>query len=239
MKAMILAAGLGKRMRPLTDNMPKPLLKAGGKALIDYHLEALQKAGIQELVINTHWCADKLERTLGSGSRWQLKIHYSREAKLLETAGGIVQALPRLGQQADDLFLLINGDIFCDLSISDWLARNQAFEATQNACLAMVKNPDHHPAGDFALDGDRGWLHLKEHSGLPSYTYAGIALFRLRLFDALRCRAGEALPLAPLLRQAIANKEVKGELLTNTTWMDVGTPERLATLSQELMKFSR
>lgn len=236
MKAMILAAGLGKRMRPLTDNTPKPLLEADGKALIHYHLEALNAAGIQEVVINTHWCASQLEQALGSGSRWNLHIHYSHEPKLLETAGGILQALTLMNLKARDQFIVINGDIFCDLPIHAWLARNRHFDTEQIACLAMVENPDHHPAGDFALHPDDHYLRAKTDDTLPAYTYAGLALFEARFFHHTGIQPGQPLALAPLLHQAISKRQVKGDLLANTTWMDIGTPARLEALSRYLQQ---
>jgi len=230
MKAIILAAGLGKRMRPLTNELPKPLLHAGGKMLIEYHLEALANAGFKQVIINTHWCADKIPAALGSGEKWGLSLSYSHETELLETAGGILQALPLLCEQEDALFLVINGDIYCEFDIAQWLATYSHFDADQSACLAMVPNPEQHAQGDFSLISSGERLSLSETSDIPRYTYAGLALFRASFFKALD---KSVMPLAPLLKKDIQAGKVVGTIM-NEVWMDIGTPERLIALDNYL-----
>ncbi|MBB3048134.1 MurNAc alpha-1-phosphate uridylyltransferase [Litorivivens lipolytica] len=213
MKAMILAAGLGKRMRPLTTVRPKPLLKVNGKALIDYHLERLAAAAITEVVINHYWLGEQIEAHIGDGSGYGLKVVYSREADLLDTAGGMINALPLLG---DKPFLLVNGDVWCDFPVASLVTRQPA-----GAHLVMVDNPEHNPQGDFALNGE----HLAL-SGKRALTYAGIAVVNPALF------AGAdpgCLPLKPFLVKAIERGEVTGEHYDGE-WVDVGTPERLSEL---------
>ncbi len=220
MKAMILAAGLGKRMRPLTDHCPKPLLPVAGKPLIVHHLERLAAAGIRDVVINVSYRAEQIVETLGDGSAHGVNIAWSREAQPLETGGGIRQALPLLGA---DPFLLVNGDVWCELdpatlpTLGDDLAH-----------LVLVDNPAHHPGGDFHLD-EAGRVHPQ---GEPRLTYAGLSLFDPALV------AGQApgeFPLAPLLREAM-NKGRVGGTHHRGSWVDVGTPERLAELDRELRK---
>lgn len=227
MKAMILAAGLGTRMRPLTEHTPKPLLEVGGKPLIVWHLEALRAAGIREVVINTAWLGDKLEAALGDGQRFGLKIHWSHEpaGQPLETAGGIVRALPLLGHEP---FLLVNGDI--------WLRYNMttlrtALAPGKQAHLVLVDNPAHNPAGDFGLQGI-GAATADEHAVLmpksadSAFTYAGLAVYCPSLFQGL---SQGVRPLAPLLRDAIATGRASGEYFAGP-WVDVGTPQRLHEL---------
>lgn len=216
MKAMILAAGFGKRMRPLTDDTPKPLLKAGGRTLIEYHIEALAQAGFTELVINTAWLGEQIEAHLGSGERFGVRIEYSREGEPLETAGGIVRALPLLGEGP---FVVVNGDIWTDFDF-----RRLHREPAGLAHLLLVDNPQHNADGDFALD-ESG--HVHDHGEL---TFAGIGLYHPDLFAGLD--AGER-KLAPLLRQAMAAGRVTGEKHEGR-WVDVGTPERLKELDQIL-----
>lgn len=231
MKAMILAAGLGKRMRPLTDHMPKPLLKAKGKCLIEYHLEALQALGTQQVVINTHWLAGQVPSSLGDGQRWQMHIHYSHEPELLETAGGIRAALAHLDSEDDTPFLVVNGDIFIQQSIQSWAQTALALLEDCQACLALVPNPEHHPEGDFAWDTHSKLLSLSaDRSSQSMLTYAGLALFRPSLFRQLD--TGPA-PLAPLLRKAINAQRITG-LPLQGFWSDIGTPERLAALEEFL-----
>ena len=223
MKAMILAAGLGNRMRPLTLTTPKPLLAVGGKPLIVWHIEALKAVGVTELVINTAWLGQKLHDALGDGSALGVRIDWSDEGEPLETAGGIVQALPLLGRQP---FLLVNGDI--------WLRYDFARLAAQSlqgrlAHLLLVDNPPQHPQGDFAfrrMPGDT----LITAEGTEKYTFAGISLMTPQLFDGLT--PGKA-PLAPLLRQAIAAGQVSAEYHPGP-WVDVGTPERLQALDEAI-----
>lgn len=227
---MILAAGLGKRMRPLTDSTPKPLLAVGGKPLIVWHLEALRAASITEVVINTAWMGQKLEAALGDGRRYGVNIHWSHEpeGQPLETAGGIVQALPMLGH---DPFMLVNGDI--------WLRKHltplrTALTAGRQAHLVLVDNPAHHPQGDFLLScgsstplaGERHALSSREDVVGCRLTYAGLAVYCPTLFQGL---ARGVRPLAPLLHEAIADGMVSGEYFPGP-WVDVGTPERLRSL---------
>jgi MurNAc alpha-1-phosphate uridylyltransferase len=219
---MILAAGRGERMRPLTDTVPKPLLEAGGKPLIVWHIENLARAGIRELVINHAHLGQQIEAFLGDGSRYGVSIHYSPEAEALETAGGIVNALPLLG---NDPFLVVNGDVFCDFDYT--LLSNEAGRLDHHiACLVLVDNPPHHPAGDFFLDGAK-----IRAQGAPLLTFSGIGLYRPELFSAIP--RGSKAPLAPLLREAMNCGTVSG-MHHHGRWVDVGTPERLATLDKEL-----
>jgi MurNAc alpha-1-phosphate uridylyltransferase len=213
MKAMILAAGKGERMRPLTLTTPKPLVRAGGVPLIEYHLRALAAAGFSEVVINHAWLGQQIEDYLGDGSRYGVSIQYSPEGEPLETGGGIFRALPLLGE---DAFVVVNGDIWTDY---DFSVLHQPIVGL--AHLVLADNPAHHPVGDFQLleglvrDGQPGTANL---------TYSGIAVLHPQLFEG--CSAG-AFKLAPLLRAAMANGQVSGERL-NGKWVDVGTHERLA-----------
>lgn len=223
MRAMILAAGRGERMRPLTDRLPKPMLPVGGKPLIVWHLERLAAAGIRDIVINHAWLGHEIERALGDGAAHDVRIRYSAEAAALETAGGIAQALPLLG---DDPFLVINGDIWCDWHPA--AAHDGArFVALGGAWLLLVDNPAHHPAGDFVLMADGRVLA----QGEPRLTFAGVGVYHPSLFaDVPR---GKAAPLAPLLRQAMGQGQVHGARHAGR-WTDVGTPQRLADLDAEL-----
>ena len=214
MKAMILAAGLGTRMRPLTDHTPKPLLEAGGKSLIVHHLERLAAVGIDDIVINVSYRADQIIEALGDGRRHGVHLHWSREREPLETGGGIRQALPLLG---DAPFLLVNGDVWCDLDPA-WLAPLQG----DLARLVLVDNPDHHPAGDFHLDA-AGRVHVE---GRPRLTFAGISLLDPALVAE---EPAGAFKLAPLLRRAMSEGRVGG-YRHRGPWVDVGTPERLREL---------
>lgn len=219
MKAMILAAGRGERMQPLTDTIPKPLLKAGGKALIEYHLDNIKQAGLHDVVINHAWLGEQIEARLGDGSRYGLNIEYSREDEALETAGGIQRALPLLG---DEPFMVINGDIWTDYSLAS-LPRT----LTGLAHLVMVNNPPQHQAGDFMLTS--GEL-LPE--GKDCLTFGGIGLYRPALFTGLK--PGKS-PLAPLLREAMENRNITGEHYTGR-WFDIGTPQRLRELDMMLTR---
>lgn len=214
MKAMILAAGRGERMRPLTDETPKPLLQVGGRALIDYHLHAIAEAGISEVVVNLAWLKDALRDHIGDGERFGLNVQYSDEgAAALETGGGIFRALALLGS---DPFWIVNGDVHAEFDFSP-----RPLDASVLAHLVLVPNPPHNKKGDFTLaDG-------AVRNGRPAqFTYSGIALLRPELFAG--CEDG-VFPLAPLLRSAADDGRVTGELLTGR-WCDVGTPERLAAL---------
>ena len=212
MKAMILAAGRGKRLRPLTDHTPKPLLPVADKPLIQYHIEALVAAGIHELVINHAHLGSRVEEELGDGSLWGVNISYSPEVEALGTAGGIFNALPLLGSKP---FVVVNGDIWTDYDFG-----SLSLTGDKLAHLVLVPNPAHHPDGDFALD-DRVSVN-----GEPRWTFSGIGIYCPELFR--NCCAG-AFPLAPLLRQAAAKGRVSGELFAGQ-WTDVGTPERLRDL---------
>ncbi len=224
MRAMILAAGRGERMRPLTDHCPKPLLPAAGKPLIVYHLERLAAAGFRDIVINHAHLGDQLVAALGNGAHWGLSITWSPEpVGALETAGGIRQALTHLDDGNDTPFLVINGDIYCDWSIGpQTLARHDL------AHLVLVNNPPQHPAGDFILRDGRVSDKSDEETTL---TFAGIGFYRPSLFADLV--AGDGAKLAPLLRTAMAQGLVSGEHHPGR-WEDVGTPERLAQLDAEL-----
>lgn len=220
MRAMILAAGRGERMRPLTDRTPKPLLRVAGKPLIDYHIEGLRRAGFLEIVINNAWLGEQIRAHVGDGSRYGVRVTHSDERPhALETGGGIHRALPLLGQGP---FLVVNGDVWTDLpfaSLRDALAPNDL------AHFVMVPNPPQHQRGDFAVLGDR----LCEE-GEPRYTFSGVGVYRPELFAA--CEAG-AFKLVPLMLQAMrANRA--GAQIYNGQWFDIGTPERLARVDQLL-----
>ncbi|MDN5881723.1 MAG: nucleotidyltransferase family protein [Nitrosospira sp.] len=231
---MILAAGRGERMRPLTDALPKPLLRVGGKPLIEYHLENLARAGFVEIVVNHAHLGQMIETALGNGERYGVSIHYSREPVALETAGGIAQALPILrdgpgNKYGEQPFLTVNADIYCEIDFSTLLPVLRHMQANPDGNLAhlvLVDNPSHHPGGDFALD-----LGKVAISGKNSLTFSGIGIYRPRFFkDVL---PGSAAKLAPLLRQAIAAGKIGGEYYGGA-WVDVGTPERLRLLDLRL-----
>jgi MurNAc alpha-1-phosphate uridylyltransferase len=218
MKAMILAAGKGERLRPLTLHTPKPLVRAGGVPLIEYHLRAIKSAGIEDVVINHAWLGQQIEDYLGDGRQWGLKIRHSPEGEPLETGGGIFRALPLLG---DEPFLVVNGDIWVDFDFSSLMKPLKGL-----AHLVLVDNPPHHPDGDFALiDG-----HVHDDAAQPRLTYSGIAVLHPQLFAG--CTEG-AFKLAPLLRDAMAKGLVTGERFGGR-WVDVGTHERLAEVEQIL-----
>ena len=221
MKTMILAAGRGERMRPLTDHTPKPLLVAGGKPLIVWHLEKLAAAGFREIVVNHAHLGAQIEQALGDGSRWGLRIAYSPEPPgALETAGGIAQALPLLG---DKPFLVVNGDVWCDVDFAHFRPCTAAA-----AHLLLVANPAHHTGGDFSLDGER----VVYANGEQTLTYAGIGVFSPAMFRDLPL--GQPMKLRPLLDAAIAAGALTGERFSGR-WVDVGTPQRLAELDAELL----
>ena len=218
MKAMILAAGRGERLRPLTDSTPKPLLKVGEKSLIEYHLYKLEKAGIKEVIINTAWLGEQIQQTLGKGEKYNLHIHYSNEGnQALETAGGIIKALPLLGNEP---FLIINGDIFTDYNFKQLLN----LKLNGEAHLVMVENPDHNSKGDFALKNS-----LLENSGDSLYTYSGIGIYTKQFFAGY---PEGVTALAPILKEKITQQKVSGELFKNA-WTDVGTKERLQQLNDQ------
>ncbi|WP_434672950.1 N-acetylmuramate alpha-1-phosphate uridylyltransferase MurU [Pseudomonas sp. R1-15] len=217
MKAMILAAGKGERMRPLTLTTPKPLIRVGGIPLIEYHLRALAAAGFTEIVINHAWLGQQIEDHLGDGSRFGVQIRYSPEGEPLETGGGIFRALPLLGNEA---FLVVNGDIWTDY---DFSALRRPIPGL--AHLVLVDNPEHHPKGDFILAG--GQVNDGE-PGADKLTYSGIAVLDPQLFAG--CADG-AFKLAPLFRRAMAAGQVSGSRLEGR-WVDVGTHERLSQVEK-------
>ncbi len=219
MRAMILAAGHGKRMRPLTDNLPKPLLKVAGKPLIVWHIENLRQAGVENIVINMGWKGWKLPEVLGDGSDYGVSLQYSDEQDTgpLETAGGIHHALPLLGNEP---FIVVNGDIWCDFNYSNLHLANDNL-----AHLVLIDNPEHNPDGDFCLRDSRVY-----DAGEPRFTFSGIGCYRPELFSSLP--AGKA-ALAPLLRNAMSDKKVSGEYFSGE-WRDIGTPERLQQLNNQL-----
>jgi len=220
MKAMILAAGHGTRMRPLTDHTPKPLLKVAGKPLIVWHIEKLRQAGFQDIVINIAWLGEQIPLVLGDGKQFGVHLHYSDEQHegALETAGGIIKALALLG---DATFLVINGDVWCDYPFST----NDPLKAGDLAHLILVNNPQHNPDGDFALQQGR-----VVNEGEPKFTFSGIGYYSPALFKGLP--EGKR-PLAPLLRAAMKTNKVSGEVYRGD-WHDIGTPERLEALERYL-----
>ena len=222
MKAMVLAAGRGERMRPLTDALPKPLLKVGGKRLIEYHLERLAAGGFREVVVNTAWLGDMIPEALGSGAQFGLAITYSHERpEALETGGGIFQALPLLKSGP---FLLVNGDVWTDI---DFGALRRSPPEGSLAHLVLVRNPPQHPRGDFHLE--QGWLSEGDGS---RHTYSGVGIYRPEFFEG--CAPGK-FPLLPLLQRAIRQRALSGELHEGR-WFDIGTTERLAALDAELTR---
>ncbi len=227
---MILAAGRGERMRPLTDHTPKPLLPVGGKPLIVWHVERLRAAGFSHLVVNHAHLGEQIEAALGNGAALGVAIDYSREASALETAGGIATALPLIRGEA---FAVVNGDIYTEYDfgrLAEPLARLAAGD--DQAHLVMVDNPPQHPKGDFVLEDGR--VKSGEQSAeYPRLTFSGIGVYRRTLFADLR--AGEKAPLAPLLRRVMDVARVSGEHYSGR-WTDVGTPARLAALDEELRR---
>jgi MurNAc alpha-1-phosphate uridylyltransferase len=217
MRAMILAAGRGERMRELTLATPKPLLPVAGRPLIEYHLERLAQAGIREIVINTSWLGEQIRDALGDGGRLGLSLSFTIEAERLDSGGGIFNALPLLGPEP---FLLVNGDVWTDIGFAS-LALHRRDDL---AMLVMVDNPDHHPRGDFVLsDGGR-----MSAEGANRLTYSGVAVLSPRLFEG--CAPG-VFPLAPLLKSAM-QQGLAGGYHHRGQWLDVGTPERLAAAAQ-------
>lgn len=223
MKAMILAAGLGNRMRPLTLYTPKPLLEVGGKPLIVWHIEKLKKIGVTEIVINSAWLADKLISSLGDGSQFGVDIRWTREDEGLETAGGIINALPLLGT---DPFILVNGDVWTTM---DFEALRHIKLNDDLAHLVLVDNPKQHPEGDFTLFDGRAFTFDQDVTG-ENLTFSGVSVIHPKLFDGLE--HGKR-PLAPLLKQAMQNQKISGEKLKGA-WVDVGTPERLMELDLQI-----
>ncbi|WP_298771929.1 N-acetylmuramate alpha-1-phosphate uridylyltransferase MurU [uncultured Shewanella sp.] len=217
MKAMILAAGRGERLRPLTDHVPKPLVKVNEKSLIQYHIENLARIGVQDIVINLAWLGDKIIHALGSGEQWGVRLHYSQEETALDTGGGIKHALPLLG---DAPFLVINGDIFIDE-----LPSLPALKQEQQAYVWLVDNPTHNPRGDFCLVNEK-----VKTSGYNMLTFSGIGLYCPSFFS--QCE-DNSFPLGPLLRKKMEQNTVLGTHMT-TFWCDVGTIDRLDALEKRL-----
>lgn len=223
MKAMILAAGLGNRMRPLTLHTPKPLLEVGGKPLIVWHIEKLQSIGVTEIVINTAWLGEKLASALGDGAQFGVNILWSHEGEGLETAGGIINALPLLGEEP---FILVNGDVWTtmdfatlfDVKLQDDLAH-----------LVFVDNPAQHPNGDFILAHGRAYTFDQAQQG-EALTYSGVAVIHPAMFAGLE---NGKRPLAPLLKQAMLEQQISASKMQGV-WVDVGTPERLNVLDQQI-----
>jgi len=214
MRAMVLAAGRGERMRPLTDTLPKPLVAVAGRPLIAWHLAALARAGVTEVVINLSWLGEQLRAALGDGARYGVRINWSEEGPVpLETGGGIFRALPLLGPGP---FLVVNGDIWTDIDFGRLRLEDDA-----HAHLVLIPNPAHHPRGDFGLED--GWVVSRDSERL---TYSGVGVYRPEFFAG--CAAGR-FPLLPLLNRAIGAHSLRGELHRGD-WCDVGTPERLAGL---------
>lgn len=225
MRAMILAAGLGTRMRPLTLTRPKPLLQAGGKALIEYHIERLARIGVERIVINHAWLGEQIESALGFGERYGVPLRYCAESEPLETAGGIRNALPLLADREDEYFLVINGDVYTELE--DSRLANLQLPTDRDAHLLLVDNPPWHPQGDFHLQPDGVVTDGME----PRLTFSGMSVLRASLFTELV--PGEAAPLAPLLREAMLCGRVSGSRV-DAFWDDIGTPERLEALDKRL-----
>ena len=226
---MILAAGRGERMRPLTDSKPKVMVEAGGKPLIEWHLHKLKRAGVQRVVINHAWLGEQIERQLGDGTRFGLDIVYSAERQALESAGGIANALSLIGEQP---FLVVNGDVFTDLEFARLLELLPQLDGERRmAHLVLADNPEHNPQGDFGLIGAEVL-----GNGPARLTFTGIGLYHPRLFAGVV--PGERARLAPLLRAAMEHGAVSGERYDGL-WIDVGTPERLAHLNRLLTERNR
>ena len=223
MKAMILAAGMGNRMRPLTLYTPKPLLEVGAKPLIVWHIEKLRDIGVSEIIINSAWLADKLISALGDGAQFGVEIRWTREDEGLETAGGIINALPLLGTEP---FILINGDVWTTMDFAPLLdiALNGDL-----AHLVLVENPEQHPNGDFTLNAGRAYTFEQQVEG-ENLTFSGVSLIDPKIFDGL---AEGKRPLAPLLKQAMLEGKIAASKLQGS-WIDVGTPERLNQLDLQI-----
>ena len=226
MKAMILAAGKGERMRPLTESTPKPLLQVGGKALIQYHIERLVDSGFQEIVINHAWLGEQIEDFVRDGRQFGASVTYSAEGEPLETAGGIIKALPLLG---DDPFVVVNGDIWTDYSFSEL---KDCADMQDLIHLVMVDNPPQHQAGDYCLGQDSRLAMNDSAFEGDSLTYSGISVLRPELFRGIKVHK---LPLVPLFDSAIQHGKASGEYYSGS-WFDIGTVERLQALDAHLTK---
>ncbi|MGO2212939.1 N-acetylmuramate alpha-1-phosphate uridylyltransferase MurU [Psychrobacter alimentarius] len=224
-QAMILAAGKGTRLRPLTLETPKPLVEVGGQPLIVWHIKALHAAGITDITINASWLADKLMDTLGDGSQYGVNLHWSvEEDEPLETAGGIFQAL-QAGQLRDEPFILVNSDIWTTYDFGQ--LRDYALSADQQAHLLLIDNPEHNNGGDFAINN--GLASEQAIGDADKYTFAGISIISPRLIDGLV--SGQPAALGPLLKQAMIKFQITAEVITDN-WIDVGTPERLTQVNE-------
>lgn len=226
MRAMLLAAGQGRRMRPLTDSVPKPLLALAGRPILEHSLEKLVAAGVSQVVINVSWLGDQLIEYFGDGKRWGASIEWSRESTPLETAGAVVKALPLLG---DEPFILINGDIWCDYPIKNLLDRAARLTPQQSAHLVMVDNPPHHPVGDFSIRNGQ----LGSPIDGSALTFSGISVWRPQAFQSLLHSFGAPLALREVLLPLLSTGGVGGEHWPGQ-WCDIGTPERLAEMNRKL-----
>ncbi|SEK75748.1 MurNAc alpha-1-phosphate uridylyltransferase [Colwellia chukchiensis] len=228
MKAMILAAGRGERMRPLTDHCPKPLLKVAGTSLIEHHINNLVAAGITEIVINHAWLGEQIVQQLGDGGQFGASICYSKEPIALETAGGIIKALALLAADENEVFLVLNGDIYCDFDFHHL----PELKAQHQAHLFLVTNPEHNLAGDFTVQA--GILTNPQGPEDSTYTFSGIALYRKSFFSHYHAKrltpTDKVQPLAPMLRSAAKQGKISASVI-DVAWTDVGTPERLARLN--------
>jgi MurNAc alpha-1-phosphate uridylyltransferase len=232
-KAMILAAGRGERMRPLTDHTPKPLLAVNGKPLIEWHIEALVRGGVREIVINTAWLEDRIVAALGDGARWGITIRYSMEGRdhggALETAGGIAKALPLLADHADDAFWLVSGDIYAPEFRFEAETAEHFVRSPAQAHLWLVPNPAYHTKGDFGLDAEGYGLADPPGPDGRSWTYANLALCRASL--CAHIAPGTRVALGPLLFEGMRRRAITAEVW-HGTWENVGTPAQLAALNQ-------
>lgn len=226
MKAMILAAGLGQRMRPLTDNLPKPMLSVGGKPLLQYHLEALAKLGVSEVIINLAYLGDKIRDFVGNGEKFGLHVQYSEEPEPLETAGALLHALPLLGSEP---FILINGDVWTDYPLAELADYKR--QDDEDAHLVLVPNPEFHPIGDFSPNPQG---RLENNPDLPKFTFSGISLIHPRLISNYPQKRNK-FPLGEVLRFGIALNRISAHVYRGG-WSDVGTPERLLALDNEIQK---
>lgn len=234
MKVMILAAGRGERMMPLTANLPKPMLQVAGKPLLQHHIENLAKARLTDIVINIAWCGQAIVDYFADGKKFGVNLCYSDETRgALETAGGIVKALPLLTEpnsSDDDCFLVVNGDVYCDFDFNQLPLLSEQ----QTACLWLTDNPEHNLAGDFLLMNEqvknkRSLADVNLENNETTYTFSGIALYKKRFFNHI---TPEKSALGPLLKQAAEQGQLKG-LKLNVPWTDVGTPTRLAKLNEQ------
>lgn len=232
MKAMILAAGRGERMRPLTDTTPKPLLEVAGQGLIEHHIQSLYRAGIRDIVINHAWLGEQIEKQLGKGEKYGLNIQYSAEERALETAGGIRHALPLLGNEP---FIVINGDIWTDYPFQQLIDKAKT-DLSQDIWvhLVLVPNPPHHTDGDFCMAEDSPLLFNKGiHPDMPCYTFSGMGLYHPKIFYMLEELEPQA--LGPVLKELIREQHIHGQLYQGD-WFDIGTEQRLQEINQYLAK---